>query len=304
MPDPITGVVGAVTAGGALLSSSNEREAAENAVEAQTGASQAQIDLARETRDQIRSDNEPFRQQELQRANAIGEVFGFSPVSDQQPVQPQQPVQQPNFQNLGNLGNFGNFGDLGGLSSTNFGGFLNSGLNGARSQEFTIGPNGQFVNSGLIGADGNNVFTNGTTSNEGVPTIQEQQDSALSRFEGSPFGSIFTNNFGLETDAIDAGLAGQGLNLSSVRAEAREDARQRNFGSAFGNYFNALSGFPTTGAATQANAQASQNFSNTANSAFGNIGNAAAQGAFAQGQANNTALNGIGSAFGTILGGF
>lgn len=291
MPDPITGVVGAVTAGGSLLSSSNQRNAAENAVEAQTDASQAQIDLARETRDQIRADNAPFRDQELQRANAIGEVFGFNPVSDQ----PQQQTQQQPIRDFTQLQQQfgGNFSPS--VSGESFGNNFLSALN-------RVPTDGQGIAHQT--ASGGNVFTNGVASNEGVPTIQQQQDSALSRFEGSPFGAIFSNNFGLETDAIDAGLAGQGLNLSSVRTEAREDARQRNFGSAFSNYFNALSGFPTTGAATQANAQASQNFSNTAGSAFNNIGNAAAQGAFAQGQANNTAINGIGSAFGTILGGF
>ena len=295
MPDPVTGTLGVIGVGGSLLSSSNNKKAINAATEAQTDASAQQIALARETRDLIRSDNEPFRALELQRANALGEVFGFNPSGDTQAQTQAAPTPQ-------------RFIDF---------------LQGSERQEAGGGNFSDFLRNPMDGVFGNRLGVTGTTglieipSQSSFPTVSSvdvapqssgintgAQSAALTRFEGSPFGDIFSNNFGLETDAIDAGLAGQGLNLSSVRTEAKEDARQRNFGSAFGNYLNALSGFPTSGAATTANANAAQNFSNTAGNAYGAAGAATANGAYARAQNNNALLNNVSGSFGTILGGF
>lgn len=61
----------------------------------------------------------------------------------------------------------------------------------------------------------------------------EQNSAALGQFNASPFKTIGETNFGLEKDAIDAGLSSNGLIFSSARQNAVEDARQRNAQNAF-----------------------------------------------------------------------
>lgn len=64
----------------------------------------------------------------------------------------------------------------------------------------------------------------------------EQQQQANNAFTNSLFYQGGQNAFGLEKDAIDAGLSSQGLLYSQARLNAVEDARQRNFQNAFAQY--------------------------------------------------------------------
>lgn len=75
----------------------------------------------------------------------------------------------------------------------------------------------------------------------------EQQQTATNAFQSSPFYAAGQNAFGLEKDAIDAGLANSGLLYSQARLNAVEDARQRNYSNAFSNYLNTTSGLAGIG---------------------------------------------------------
>lgn len=109
--------------------------------------------------------------------------------------------------------------------------------------------------------------TNQLSNLAGLNTPQAQAQSRA-QFEASPFYTAGQNAFGLEKDAVDAGLSNQGLLFSSARLGAVEDARQRNYSNAFQNYLNTtsgLAGMGLQGAGGQANlyGQQGQNALNT-----------------------------------------
>lgn len=97
--------------------------------------------------------------------------------------------------------------------------------------------------------------TNQMSSLLGLNTPQDQA-KATAAFNASPFYTAGQNAFGLEKDAVDAGLSNQGLLYSQARLNAVEDARQRNYGNAFQSYLNTtsgLAGMGLQGAGGQAN---------------------------------------------------
>ncbi|MBL4940381.1 MAG: hypothetical protein JKY81_01810 [Colwellia sp.] len=75
-----TAIIGSAILGGvsSIASGNAQKSAARHQVAAAQQTSNQQIGLARETRDQQRADFEPFRQAELQRTNALSELFGFN----------------------------------------------------------------------------------------------------------------------------------------------------------------------------------------------------------------------------------
>ena len=85
------------------------------------------------------------------------------------------------------------------------------------------------------------------------------QAAAKNAFTNSLFYQGGQNAFGLEKDAIDSALSAQGLNFSSARLNAVEDARQRNFQNAFSQFLNNTSGIANAGfGAVQAQAGLNQ----------------------------------------------
>ena len=75
-------IAGALGVGGSLLSSRNNSRATEQATNAQLQGNQASLDLMERLYNQNRDDLSPFRDFELQRTNALGEIFGFDAVGD------------------------------------------------------------------------------------------------------------------------------------------------------------------------------------------------------------------------------
>ncbi len=105
------------------------------------------------------------------------------------------------------------------------------------------------------GQDQFNQFANKTIALQepfakaGVPAVNqlsafaglgtpEQSAAANDQFENSLFFTGGEKAFGLEKDNIDSALSNSGLLFSQARLNAVEDARQRNFQSAFGQFLN------------------------------------------------------------------
>ena len=70
---------------------------------------------------------------------------------------------------------------------------------------------------------------------------------AAMRFEASPFYQMGNTAFVQDRDAINAGLASQGLAFSGARTQAVEDARERNRAQAFNNFLNTAGGLGNQG---------------------------------------------------------
>ena len=75
----------------------------------------------------------------------------------------------------------------------------------------------------------------------------EAAAQAQSAFDNSAFRTIGETNFGLEKDAIDAGLSNSGLLFSSARQNAVEEARRRTAQNAFSSFLNNTSGLANIG---------------------------------------------------------
>lgn len=146
---------------------------------------------------------------------------------------------------------------------------------------------------------------NGATNDTGglAPTVDPSVAGA-DRFNNSLFNAAFTNDFNRDRDRIDNALANSGLQFSGARMNAVENSRAQNFGNALSNYTNLLAGFPTTSQATNAMTNAAGAYGANAANAMGNAANAAMQSAYARGDANANAFNGVGNALGFGLGAF
>jgi hypothetical protein len=70
----------AVSAGSSYLGNRSQNRALDNANQTARDTTDAQVNLYRDIYNQNRQDLEPFRQFELQRTNALGEIFGLDPV--------------------------------------------------------------------------------------------------------------------------------------------------------------------------------------------------------------------------------
>lgn len=130
---------------------------------------------------------------------------------------------------------------------------------------------------------------------------QTSPSNGLSRYESSPFFQVAMNDYQLADDRLGDAFGAQGLNYSSARLDARENARANIFSSNFNNYVSALMGAPPQGA-TNAGINNANAF--LANSTANNMarGNALADGAIAQGNAAAYGASGLASAAGQGLG--
>lgn len=314
----ITALVGgALGVFGSVKAASSQRKAADRAAEATENASREQVALQREIYQQQRQDLEPFRQQEIQRANALGEIFGFTPVGGQGQSAPMQAAQRsPGFSG-GQFGGQSVFNPRAYLDANpdvrqHFGG-IDPNTRAALAQQGYSGEDGwaRFHydrvgrSEGREGAFGAapSRFNPSTLYEQPEPiTMDSQQDAARARFEGSMFNDVYRDGHARDVTKIDSGLASQGLAFSGARMQAVEDARADRFGSTFNSYMASLMGqAPTT--ATQSTNAAAGAFGANASNAIGQAGAAQAQSAYAKGQANAGLWNGLAGFGGYMMGG-
>jgi hypothetical protein len=331
----------AIGAGASLMGSRSQASAARQAGQVAQDTSREQIALYRDIFNQQRSDYEPFRQFELQRANALGEIFGFDPVG--QPANSNAAVPQgnsyvPNIGNYavspngdlqravgGNSFNMGGFGDIGGaepgLRRANAFQQRGQALTPEQLAQITGGqaaPGGKQINAPIqdtavspaggmqvLGA-GNMQAESGQVGNVPTNALGPTVDPSVAgadRFNNSLFNAAFTNNFARDRDNIDQNLASQGLAFSGARMNAVENSRANNFQNALGNYLNSLMGAPSSGAATAGTANAGANFAANAGQSIGNRGVGMMNSALNVGNAQANAVGGVGNALGFALGG-
>lgn len=115
---------------------------------------------------------------------------------------------------------------------------IQTGVN--ESQEFTnraIALQEPFRQQGLAA---NNILGDAIGLNTPGLTFQE-------RFEASPFFEAGQNSFELDKDAINAGLANQGLAFSGANLQATADARARNFNNALAGFLGTTQGLSNQG---------------------------------------------------------
>lgn len=84
MPVGATVAAATVSAGASIAGGKAKASAGRHATAAAKDTASQQTQLFREINAQRRRDFEPFRQMDIQRANAFGEIFGFDKVGDQQ----------------------------------------------------------------------------------------------------------------------------------------------------------------------------------------------------------------------------
>jgi hypothetical protein len=373
--------LGALGIGSSIMQSNSQNSAARNATAATQASTDQQTALYRDIYNQQRADYAPFRQYELQQANAMGELFGFDPVG-----QPANGNAQP-----------GGFGQ--GQAGPDYGGYVNANPDlareynalGSRPGGYAFGPNlpqsydangdgsvgreeyGQFhfdrygqnegrsvpqmnqgaqfgVNALMQGGNGGagNMSGIGMASlpqggsiqggQQGAPqqqmnpldpnklqpqsvvganpaasTAQPGQasssppifDSALGgadRFNNSLFNPLARTEFNTQRDNIDNNLAKDGAVYSSARQNAIQIAGNNSISNNLGVYLNTLMGSPSMNA-TNASANAGQNFGAQTGNALNQQGAYQAQSAYNQGQNSADMWGGIGSAGAFALGG-
>lgn len=286
--------------GGSVLSANATKKAAGRAADAAQDSTDAQIALARETRDGQIARSEPFRQLELQQGNAIGEIYGFNPVGDRAPQVSQQgshinPQPQPNYSGMTGGTRFS--------PGANGRGFLNRSIEG-------IGAEPSF--NEVISRGRPQIPASAQAQPQGQLGAQPQrspnginisaQDAARERFEGSMFNDVYRAGHARDVDRIDAGLGASGLAFSGARMQAVEDARADRFGSTFNSYFSGLMR-QAPQSATDAQNRAASTFGTNAASAIGANGQAQVNSAYQRGQANAGIWNGVAGLGGYALGG-
>jgi hypothetical protein len=128
-------------------------------------------------------------------------------------------------------------------------------------------------------------------------------DDAYGTFLGSGFNRAMTDFTNNDLDQLKGTFAAGGKSLSGSAVGAMGDRLARNRYTAFGDYYNALSGISGTGA--QLSSQAGQNAISTGNNVAANqqnIGNIRGSSYLAQGQNNanmvNSGVNALASWFG------
>lgn len=310
----------AIGAGASIAQGNSQRRAASTAANAARDTSDAQTRLYRDIFNQQRQDLEPFRQYELQRANAIGELFGFDPVGQPAAANTNVPGgSQPDANALMRYINNGGAPSFGG-----FGGFTGGNPASLAVSRFADGPVGYATPGGVptdaiasmapTGAPDRSAVLNAlrdklpvqdavsaaqaqpTAANDGglAPTLDPSVAGA-DRFNNSAFNAIFTNNFNRDTDRIDASLGNEVFN--GARTNAIENSRANNFQNAFGQYINTMMGTPST-PATNSSVNAAGAYGANAGNAIGAAGNAAMQSAYARGNASSNMINGLAGAAG------
>ena len=335
---PVGAVIGsaAIGAGTSIMQSNAQNSAARNATAATQQSTDQQVALYRDIYNQNRADYEPFRQYELQQANAMGEMFGFNPVGQQAaangssvvPGLPGSSVLPRGF-GANNASGPQRPGDTSmpqmRQQMQTFPG-AEPGVNGLmmRGDMSQIQGGGAGFNQSAIGTaqipgqphqpgqPGNPQVMNPLDPNKLQPQSVVGADPAASaapagtqplfdpslggadRFNNSLFNPVAQNLFNTQRDNIDNNLAGQGAVYSSARQNAVQQAGVNSSQSALGMYLNALMGAPST-QATQASANAGQNFASQTGNALGQQGAYQAQSAYNQGQNRANMWDSVGS---------
>lgn len=327
--------IGALSAGTSLMSNRAQNKAAKQGLASQERSTANEIATYERMFQQQRQDYEPFRQYEIQQANAMGELFGFDPVGQPgsaggQPGRTHVPgltIDSYNARRAGGgtmpqaraPGQFAMMGQNnfepemraspGGFTTVRDGmGYQNSSMGAAMSLP---GQNGAPVQNAL---DPNKLQTTPVVGSApaasnvpaaNAPGTQPLFDSALGgadRFNNSLFNPMAQTMFNTQRDNIDNNLAGQGLVYSSARQNAVQQAGVNSTQNALGMYLNALSGAPQM-QATAAGGNAALNYGQQVGGAYQNQGAYQAQSAYNRGQNNANLWGNLGSAGAFAIGG-
>lgn len=322
-------ITAAVGAGTSAYSANKQSKAAKQAGQVAQQTADQQIALNREIYNQQRSDYEPFRQFEIQRTNALGEMFGFDPVggngSQAGPSQGQyagygrqaagsgyvaanDDVQNafntlsPQNQRYLMAQGFDDNGDRR-ISQGEYGNFH---YNTHGSAEGRAMPAPQPGNA-LSGIVGGKAPVQSTAVEQPAPIDPANQTvgagvAGADRFNNSLFNASFRNDFNRDRTAIDDNLAASGLSYSGARLEAVENARSQNFSNALGGYINTMMGAPSAGAATAGTVAAGGQFAANTGNAMAGASSGMMQSALNRGNAAAAGAEGVGSAIGFGLG--
>jgi len=353
---------GALGLGGSLLSSRNNSRATEQATNAQLQGNQASLDLMERLYNQNRDDLSPFRDFELQRTNALGEIFGFDAVGGNDNGGQTGGGQFPGFGGYGGntpggvrpgapgggnrdvnplqdytgftTGGGGQFGSLvpdptnpgvvtnPGVETRNISNQLEGGgqgvaYNGQNPGEPRIAEDVASYNPGTgpQTGGGGQFATGGGPATGGPGQVQQVGGSDLGptvgagvngadRFNDSLFNSVFTNNFNRDRDRVDNSLANSGLLFSGARTNAIENSRANNFGNALQSYLNTLMGAPSSGPATNAGVNNSNQFAANGANINSSNGNILANSAYQNAANNNNLISNFTNLGGFALGAF
>lgn len=308
--------------GGSILRSNAQKSAAKSASRTAQNVSDQETALHRGIYQTQRQDLAPFRQDELNRRNAIGELFGFDPVGVAQP--------RPANDRVPGMGAVSNRNALANYFANNsmFGGAFNpSNLSRA---EFADGPAGLASPGGVptnaiadmapTGAppshqnammsklpvqDQPNPAAMGAANDaatpDGRPALFDSSLPGADRINNSLFADVAQAGYNRQMDRIDASLGDEVFNGGRLNAAAR--AAVDNKGNALNAYLSTLMNVPPT-PATNAGVNAAGAYGANVGNSLGNMGNAMMQSAYQRGNANASMWGDIGSAVGFGLGSF
>lgn len=304
---------GLLGAGGSFIQAREQADAISDAQHAQTQANQQALNLFREIYNDQSDRLEPFRQFDLQRLDAMGEILGFSPVgqSAQQAPTPAQNylAQQPDVaraaQNLSPrnqsfiAGRGFDANSDGQISPQEFANYhyethgRNEGRTGFGNVQ-TVTAASQQPRNALAGSP--------APSN--VPGLFDSSIAGADRFNNSLFNPMAQNMFSDATNRLEANLSGQGLNFSGAHMQAQQNAAANISQQALGNYLNFLMGAPSTSSAANSQNAAAGAFGQQTGNALYNQGAIGAQSAYANAQNTNALLGNLTNLGGFALGAF
>lgn len=264
---PVAGALigGAAAIGGGLIASSGAKSAAK----AQENAANNQLALQREMYQQTRADQAPWRNMGVSALNTIGSLYGFAP------------------QSVGSSGGQ----DWSGYGQANpdvAAGWQDMLQTGEAQSKFNGDPNAYYQwhyqnygqNEGRQAPEAVTSAGQPAAGRTGMDAFFASPDYEFRRSEGMR---------GLQGSAAAGGSLQSGGTLKAL------DRYNSGLASGeYGNWYNRLASLAGVGqTATNQLAQAGQNYATGAGNAFGNIGQANANGAIAGAQGWNSALQGV-----------
>lgn len=325
----------AIGAGTSYLGSRSQSKAASQAAQVAQDNSAAQVALYRDIFNRQIQLNEPFRQFDIQRANAIGEIYGFDPVG-QAPqaaandAMPQRPAYQAptNASYAAYRDQYPQRGD-GAPQSARGSDYATpeqmspyDALYARERADMNFSPN--YVTPAAMTQGSANVqgqlpgasptmpaitSTPNTPANNGAVTTTAQPNAMMQlinpqapgadRFNSSLFAGAAQAGLNRDMDRIDASL-GDGV-FSGARQHAAANAAADRAGNALAMYMQGL-GQPVSSPGTSAMTSAAGQYGANSGNAMAGAANAAMQSAYAQGNANANMWSGLGSAGGFALG--
>lgn len=277
---PVGAIIGGVASiGGALLSSSAQKKAANKAADVSLQTAQANNALAQNIYNQNAAALTPFQQRGNAAGNAINALLGLGVPQQQQPqMNPMMRFGAP-------------YGYMGGSG-------IGDGMIERQMFESMGGdmyyPQGYREDLPQVGANANGQY-------QAMTSPQADYNNAFNNYRNST-GYQFRFNEGMR--AIDA--AAPVLN-SGARMKALQNYGQNIASGEFGNYLNQLANQQGVGlAGASAQAGVGQNYVNTVSANNNSAGTAAANAALMRGQATSNMwggiANGIGGLFGSSFG--